>query len=80
MINDVNNLLLRERGAVTKAIPQQFYVCMYVELSCASFILVLLLYRLHFFEGAQHVRPFLVFNNQHLHLQKTQTERERSRA
>ena len=29
MINDVNNLLLRERGAVTKARPQQFYVCMY---------------------------------------------------
>ena len=27
MINDVNNLLLRERGAVTKARPQQFYVC-----------------------------------------------------
>ena len=25
MINDVNNLLLRERGAVTKARPQQFY-------------------------------------------------------
>ena len=30
MINDVNNLLLRERGAVTKARPQQFYACMYV--------------------------------------------------
>ena len=29
MINDVNNLLLRERGAITKARPQQFYVCMY---------------------------------------------------
>ena len=27
MINDVNNLLLRERGAVTMARPQQFYVC-----------------------------------------------------
>ena len=26
MINDVNNLLLRERGVVTKAIHQQFYV------------------------------------------------------
>ena len=30
MINDVNNFLLRERGAVTKARPQQFYVCIYV--------------------------------------------------
>ena len=28
MINDVNNLPLRERGAVTKARPQKFYVCM----------------------------------------------------
>ena len=31
MINDVNNLPLRERGAVTKARPQQFYVCIYVN-------------------------------------------------
>ena len=29
MINDVNNLPLREKGAVTKARPQKFYVCLY---------------------------------------------------
>ena len=34
MINDVNNLLLRERGAVTKARPQQFYnIYIFHELS-----------------------------------------------
>ena len=29
MINDVNNFPLRERGSLTKARPQQFYVCMF---------------------------------------------------
>ena len=40
MINDVNNLLLRERGAVTKARPQQFYVVMLVSavMFCKQFL------------------------------------------
>ena len=40
MINDVNNLPLTERGVVTKARPQQFYVCMYHDDVTSNFELL----------------------------------------
>ena len=41
IINDVNNLPLRERGAVTKARPQTLYVLMYVCGFCCKIVEVI---------------------------------------